>query len=101
MKNIFKESISFLHKLWCAYIRVLFFKLMDNFNIFVSKAKGPRSFSCYKCLTFYFVAKRYFKIHRGAVPLVEHISSKGERCSTRAIFTVVTTFISGLDEESL
>lgn len=68
MKKIFKESISLLHKLWYAYIFVLFFKPMDNVNIFVSKDKFPHSFSCYKCLTCYFVAKCYFKIHRGAVP---------------------------------
>lgn len=63
MKKIFKESMSLLHKLWCAHIFVLCFKLMYHSNIFVSKAQDPCSFSCYKCRTCYFVAKRCFKIH--------------------------------------
>lgn len=37
--------MSLLHKLWCAYIFVLFFKLMYTFNIFVYKAQDPDSFS--------------------------------------------------------
>lgn len=57
MEKIFKESISLLHRLWRAYIFVLIFKLVDNVDVFVSKAEDPHSFSCYKCLTCCFVAK--------------------------------------------
>lgn len=79
---------------------VLLFELMDNFNIFVSKAKDPPSFSCYKCLTCYFVAKSYFKIQRGAVPPCRAHFVQGEKCSTQAVFTIICAFITGLDEES-